>query len=154
MNHQHKFNNQTYHYEQKDWSIVKGWTHRLFWSREDTSRVMIPAHTAPMTTPNTMSQGGVSELTGAASVGWMPRNSRVLSDRRKALLIRCLDILLVIEGVNLGPDSTSHLLQVCYLKLYLNLSKYRLPCVSHCKHNIYCLFNQVFRWMFMFIFSL
>lgn len=115
---------------------------------------MIPAHTAPMTTPNTMSQGGVSGLTGAASVGWMPRNSRVLSDRRKALLMRCLDILLVIEGVNLGPDSTSHLLQVCYLKLYLNLSKYRLPCVSHCKHNIYCLFNQVFRWMFMFIFSL
>lgn len=73
---------------------------------------MIPAHTAPMTTPNTMSQGGVSGLTGPASVGGMPRNSRVLSVRRKALLMRCLDMLLDIEWVTLGPIGESHLLLV------------------------------------------
>lgn len=48
----------------------------------------------PMTTPNTMSQGGVAKSTGAARVGGMPINSRVSSVRRKALLMRFLEFLL------------------------------------------------------------
>lgn len=67
--------------------------YRFFWTRDDTSRTTIPAPTAPMTTPNTMSHGGVSGLTGAASVGGMSMNSRVLSVRRNALLMRFLDFL-------------------------------------------------------------
>lgn len=68
--------------------------YRFFWTTEDASRTMMPANTAPMTTPNTMSHGGVSGLTGAARVGMMSMNSRVLSVSRKALLIRLLDFLL------------------------------------------------------------
>lgn len=48
---------------------VKGSTHRLLWTIDEASRAMMPMNTAPMTTPNTMSQGGVSGFTGAASVG-------------------------------------------------------------------------------------
>lgn len=68
--------------------------YRFFWSTVDTSRKMIPAPVAPMTTPNTMSHGGVSYETGAARVGTMSMNSRVESVSRKALLMRFLDFLL------------------------------------------------------------
>lgn len=68
--------------------------YRLFWTTEDTSRATMPAPTAPMTTPNTMSHGGVAGWNGAARVGTMPMNSRVLSVSRKALLMRFLDFLM------------------------------------------------------------
>lgn len=67
--------------------------YRFFWTTVDTSRKMIPTPVAPMTTPNTMSHGGVSYVTGAARVGRMSMNSRVESDNRKALLMRFLDFL-------------------------------------------------------------
>lgn len=54
----------------------------------------MPAPTAPITTPNTMSHGAVSGGTGEARVGAIPMNSRVLSVSRKALLMRFLDFLL------------------------------------------------------------
>lgn len=68
--------------------------YRFFWTTVDTSRKMIPAPVMPMTTPNTMSHGGVSYETAAARVGTMSMNSRVESVSRKALLMRFLDFLL------------------------------------------------------------
>lgn len=54
---------------------------------------MIPTPVRPMTTPKTMSHGGVSYVTGPARVGRMSMNSRVESLSRKALLMRFLDFL-------------------------------------------------------------
>lgn len=73
---------------------VQSSAHRFLWIPEDTSSTTVPAPSAPMTTPNTMSHCGVSWLTGAAKVGGIPMNSRVLSVSRKALLMRFLDFLL------------------------------------------------------------
>lgn len=71
-----------------------GSPYRLFWTTEDTSRATMPTHTAPMTTPKTMSHGGVSGLTGAARVGMMSMKSRVWSVSWKAPLMRPLDFLM------------------------------------------------------------
>lgn len=68
----------------------KNITDRLLLLTVDISKAMIPTATAPMTTPNTMSHGGVSYTIGVASVGGIPTNSRVMSDNRNALFMRCL----------------------------------------------------------------
>lgn len=68
--------------------------HRFFWSTVETSRNTMPALTRPITTPNTMSHGGVAGLTGDVRVGRMPINSRVSSLSSRMLLMRFLDPLL------------------------------------------------------------
>lgn len=72
----------------------KSSVYRLLSSTEDPSRRIKPMPTIPMTTPKTMSHVGVAGSTGEAKVGTMPRNSRVLSLSRKALLMRFLDFLM------------------------------------------------------------
>ena len=68
-------------------------SHLLLFRNPETIR-KTPMHTTkPMTTPNTISHTSTGGSVGGVNVARRPSNSKVLSSRRKALLMRPLDNL-------------------------------------------------------------